>query len=69
MARMAPAIQPMTACGPPMAATMIGMVMNGPMPHICVMLMAVPENKPMERWKLLSRTGWGALESCMLALS
>jgi hypothetical protein len=64
---MAPAIQPITACGPPIVATMMGMVMNGPMPHIWVMLIAVPENRPMERWKALSRTFWGALESCMLA--
>src|ERR1700679_3288748 len=66
---MAAPIQPMIACGPPIAATMMGMVMNGPMPHIWVMLIAVPENTPMERWKALSRTGGGALESCMLALS
>src|ERR1700735_806782 len=69
MARMAPTIHPMTACGPPIVATMIGMVMNGPMPHIWVILIAVPENTQMERWKALSRTGFGALESCMLALS
>jgi hypothetical protein len=38
------------------------------MPHIWVMLIAVPENRPMERWKLLPRVGWVALE-CMIALS
>src|SRR5260370_14889635 len=40
-ARSAPTIQPKSACGPPKAATMRGMVMNGPMPHIWVMLMAI----------------------------
>src|SRR5258706_6324419 len=37
----APTIQPRIACGPPKAATMRGMVMNGPMPHIWVMLIAI----------------------------
>ena len=40
-ARSAPKTQPITACGPPKATTIAGMVMNGPMPHICDMLMAV----------------------------
>jgi hypothetical protein len=41
--------------------------MNGPMPHIWVMLIAVPENRPMERWKP-ARAGGVVLESCMSAL-
>src|SRR5258708_4201782 len=40
-ASIAPAIQPRIACGPPKATTMRGMVMNGPMPHIWVMLIAM----------------------------
>jgi hypothetical protein len=30
---------------------MIGMVMNGPIPHICVMLIAVADSRPTDRWK------------------
>src|SRR5215468_10077541 len=40
-ARIAPTIQPNIASGPPIVATMAGIVTNGPMPHICVMLIAV----------------------------
>jgi hypothetical protein len=42
--------------------------MNGPMPHIWVMLIAVPVNRPMERWKWPERAGWVGLE-CMVAFA
>src|SRR4029078_2262086 len=48
-ARMAPLIQPNMASGPPIAATMAGIVTNGPMPHIWVMLIAVACSGPMLR--------------------
>ncbi len=48
-ARRAPNTQPITACGPPKATTIAGMVMNGPMPHICDMLMAVAWVTPIRR--------------------
>src|SRR4051812_6248085 len=37
------------ACGPPKTTTMAGIVMNGPMPHICDMLMAVACRTPIRR--------------------
>jgi len=49
-----------------MTATMIGMVMNGPMPHICVMLIAVPENSPIDRRKPALRTGLPVSAACLL---
>ena len=48
-ATIAPMIQPNIACGPPMVATMTGIVTNGPMPHICVMLIAVACTGPILR--------------------
>jgi hypothetical protein len=42
-------IQPNIASGPPMVATMAGIVTNGPMPHICVMLIAVACTGPILR--------------------
>src|SRR5580692_65686 len=53
-ARIAPAIQPRTAWGPPIAATISGIVMNGPMPHIWVMFTAVAGSKPSVRWNRLA---------------
>jgi len=47
----APMIQPNMACGPAMAATIAGIVTNGPMPHIWVMLIAVAWTGPMLRSK------------------
>ena len=51
IASSAPAIQPTIAWGPPIVATMIGIVMNGPIPHIWVMLTAVAGNSPIARRK------------------
>lgn len=42
-------IQPNMASGPPIVATMAGIVTNGPMPHICVMLIAVAWSGPILR--------------------
>lgn len=39
----------MTACGPPNAATMSGMVTKGPMPTIWLILMVVAWNRPILR--------------------
>src|SRR4051794_28131818 len=47
----APTIQPNTACGPPSAAIISGMVTNGPIPHICVMLTATAWRRPNLRSK------------------
>src|SRR4051794_25927601 len=47
--RIAPMIQPNIASGPPMVATMAGIVTNGPMPHIWVMLIAVACSGPIWR--------------------
>ncbi|GLP69268.1 hypothetical protein TUSST3_58900 [Streptomyces sp. TUS-ST3] len=44
-------MKPTTACGPPNAATISGIVTNGPMPHIWLMLMAVAWNSPTRRTK------------------
>lgn len=51
----APTTQPNTACGPPIAATIKGMVMKGPIPHICVMLIATACPSVIRRWKPLVR--------------
>jgi hypothetical protein len=53
----APAIQPTIACGPENVATISGIVMNGPIPTICVMLIAVAESRPIERWNVW-RLAW-----------
>src|SRR4051794_7341545 len=50
-ARSAPRIQPKTACGPPSVAIISGIVTNGPIPHICVMLSAMAERRPRLRSK------------------
>ena len=42
-------IQPNIASGPPIVATMAGIVTNGPMPHIWVMLIAVACSGPILR--------------------
>src|SRR4051812_18334389 len=39
------------ACGPPSVAIMSGIVTNGPIPHIWVMLIAIAERRPMLRRK------------------
>ena len=44
----------MIAWGPPKAATINGMVMNGPTPTICDMFIAVAWNGPTDRTKPLS---------------
>ena len=44
-------MKPITACGPPNAATISGIVTNGPMPHIWLMLMAVAWKRPTRRTK------------------
>ncbi len=47
MAKMAPRIQPSMACGPPIAPTISGMVMNGPTPIMSIMFRAVALLTPM----------------------
>lgn len=54
-ATIAPMTQPNIACGPPIVATMAGIVTNGPIPHIWVMLIAVACSGPILR----SRAGCG----------
>ncbi len=49
MAKIAPRIQPSMACGPPMAPTISGMVMNGPTPIMSIMFSAVALLTPMPR--------------------
>ncbi len=55
MAKIAPRIQPSMACGPPMALTISGMVMNGPTPIMSIMFSAVALQTPMPRIRV-----WGA---------
>ena len=55
MANSAPRIQPSMACGPPIALTMSGMVMNGPTPIISIMFNAVAPLNPTPRMS------WGGL--------
>src|SRR3989344_9054801 len=55
----APTIQPSIACGPPMAPTMSGMVMNGPTPTMSIMLSAVASFRPSPRTSF-SSPGRGA---------
>jgi hypothetical protein len=45
-----------------MAATISGIVMNGPMPHICVMFTAVAGMIPSVRWNRLACPA-GSLEA------
>ena len=55
MAKTAPRTQPSMACGPPMALTISGMVMNGPTPIMSIMFSAVALQTPMPRirgWEL-----------------
>src|SRR5215213_9030248 len=49
MASTAPSTHPMSACGPPIAEIMSGIVMKGPMPTIWDMLTVVAGNKPRAR--------------------
>src|SRR5579863_7990975 len=49
MAKIAPRIQPSIACGPPIAVTISGMVMNGPTPIMSIMLSAVALLRPTPR--------------------
>ena len=49
-------------------ATISGIVMNGPMPTICVMLIAVAESKPTDRWNVW-RPAWLAAASGPLGLT
>ncbi len=49
MAKIAPRIQPSIACGPPIALTIKGMVMNGPTPIMSIMLSAVALPSPTPR--------------------
>src|SRR5512133_3529694 len=48
-ARIAPSVQPSNACGPPIAASISGMVMNGPTPTTFDMLSAVARSTPKPR--------------------
>ena len=41
---------PTIAWGPANVATISGIVMNGPMPTICVMLIADADSRPTDRW-------------------
>ena len=49
MANTAPRIQPSIACGPPIAPTIRGMVMNGPTPIMSIMFSAVALPTPIPR--------------------
>ena len=49
MAKIAPRIQPSMACGPPIALTIRGMVMNGPTPIMSIMFSAVALPTPIPR--------------------
>jgi hypothetical protein len=49
MAKMAPRIHPSIACGPPIAATIRGMVMNGPTPIMSIMFSVVALHRPISR--------------------
>ena len=51
MAKIAPRIQPSMACGPPMAPTISGMVMNGPTPIMSIMFSAVALLTPIPRMR------------------
>jgi hypothetical protein len=57
----APTIQPKIACGPPNAAIISGIVTNGPIPHIWVMLIATAERSPIVRSKPSSCTATASL--------
>src|SRR5271170_906553 len=48
----APAIHPSSACGPPIALTTNGMVMNGPTPIMSIMFSAVADHSPIPRMRL-----------------
>src|ERR1035441_8193999 len=48
----APATQPSSACGPPMALTTSGMVMNGPTPIMSIMFSEVALHSPMPRMRV-----------------
>src|SRR5579872_3849269 len=48
-ANAAPRIHPSMACGPPIALTISGIVMNGPTPTISIMLSAAALPNPMPR--------------------
>src|SRR5215470_3778825 len=63
IASTAPAAQPSMACGPPIAATMSGMVMNGPTPIMSVMFsaMALLRVTPRIRRGSLIEVGAGRL--------
>src|SRR5579862_4760749 len=52
IANRAPKIHPSMACGPPIAATTSGMVMNGPTPIMSIMFSAVALPRPMPRIRL-----------------
>ena len=51
MAMTAPTSQPSNAWGPPIAVIMSGRVMNGPVPTMLDMLIAVAFNRPRRRSK------------------
>ena len=51
MAKIAPRIHPSMACGPPIALTISGMVMNGPTPIMSIMFRAVAPPNPTPRIK------------------
>ncbi len=53
MAKIAPRIHPSMACGPPIAPTIRGMVMNGPTPIMSIMFSAVALLSPTPRMR-----GW-----------
>src|SRR5216117_2920012 len=53
-ARIAPSTQPSMHCGPPIAAMISGIVMNGPTPTMLLMLSAVASSVPKLRTRPLS---------------
>ena len=59
MAKSAPRIHPSMACGPPTALTISGIVMNGPMPIMSIMLRAVALPRPMPRIRSGEEVSWG----------
>ena len=59
----APTIHPNTACGPPSAAIISGIVTNGPIPHIWVMLIATAVRRPIPCSKPRAASGAGPSRS------
>ena len=61
----APTTQPRMAWGPPMAAMISGIVMNGPIPTIWAMFSAVAGNSPSARMNPRSPVSAGAVPGAL----